>query len=81
MFRMDSSTESLATASVAAAAPAAAADLDKPLPLDLSHLYSEVSKRRIPSKMKEFYRFFQIPGVGNLAGGTYSEISDVWVSP
>jgi hypothetical protein len=38
-------------------------------PLDLSHHYSIVTKQRIPSKMKEFYKFFQIPGIGNLAGG------------
>jgi hypothetical protein len=38
-------------------------------PLDLSHHYSEVTKQRVPSKMKEYYKYFQIPGVGNLAGG------------
>ncbi|KAL0943765.1 aromatic amino acid aminotransferase [Colletotrichum truncatum] len=38
-------------------------------PLNLEHHYSEVTKRRLPSKMKEYYKFFQIPGIGNLAGG------------
>ncbi|OAA67038.1 aromatic amino acid aminotransferase [Niveomyces insectorum RCEF 264] len=47
--------------------PAAAAEL--PPPLDLTHLYAETTKLRLPSKMKEYYKFFQIPGVGNLAGG------------
>ncbi|KAK3325849.1 pyridoxal phosphate-dependent transferase [Apodospora peruviana] len=42
---------------------------EKPLPLDLSHHFSEVTKHRVPSKMKKYYRFFQIPGIGNLAGG------------
>jgi hypothetical protein len=42
---------------------------EKPKPLDLSHHFSEVTKHRIPSKMKEYYKFFQIPGIGNLAGG------------
>ncbi len=56
---MDSSTESLASAS----------DVELPPPLDLSHLYSETTKHRTPSKMKKYYRHFQIPGIGNLAGG------------
>lgn len=42
---------------------------EKPKPLDFSHLFSEVTKHRVPSKMKEYYKFFQIPGIGNLAGG------------
>lgn len=41
----------------------------KPKPMDFSHLYSEVTKHRQPSKMKEYYKFFEIPGIGNLAGG------------
>ena len=39
------------------------------MPKDFSHLYSETTKHRLPSKMKEYYKFFQIPGIGNLAGG------------
>ncbi len=41
----------------------------KPKPLDLSHHFSEVTKHRTPSQMKQYYRFFGIPGIGNLAGG------------
>lgn len=42
---------------------------EKPKPLDLSHLYSEMTKHRYASQMKMFYRFFQVPGIGNFAGG------------
>ncbi|KAI1498526.1 pyridoxal phosphate-dependent transferase [Biscogniauxia marginata] len=45
------------------------ADTAKPLPKDLSHLYSDVTKARVPSSMKQYYKYFQIPGVSNLAGG------------
>ncbi|MCJ1314320.1 hypothetical protein MMC25_008001 [Agyrium rufum] len=38
-------------------------------PVDLSHYYSRVLKNRQPSKIKEFYKYFAIPGIGNLAGG------------
>lgn len=41
----------------------------KPSPKDMSHHYSDVTKARTPSKMKEFYKYFQIPGIGQLAGG------------
>lgn len=43
----------------------------KPLPKDMSHHYSDVSKARVPSKMKEYYKYFLIPGIGQLAGGAY----------
>lgn len=42
---------------------------DKPKPKDFSHYYSVTTTHRVPSKMKEYYKFFRIPGVGNLAGG------------
>lgn len=45
---------------------------DKPLPKDFSHYYSITTNHRIPSAMKEYYKFFQIKGIGNLAGGTSS---------
>ncbi|KAL2142074.1 hypothetical protein VTI28DRAFT_1587 [Corynascus sepedonium] len=45
------------------------ADREKPAPLDLSHHYSAVTKRRFPFKLKEAYKFFQIPGILNIAGG------------
>ncbi|RDW82994.1 PLP-dependent transferase-3 [Coleophoma crateriformis] len=38
-------------------------------PKDLSHLYSRVTKQRVQSKVKDFYKYFAIPGIGNLAGG------------
>ncbi|QSZ33999.1 hypothetical protein DSL72_005579 [Monilinia vaccinii-corymbosi] len=38
-------------------------------PLDLSHHFSRVTAARPKSSMKEFYKLFQIPGIGNLAGG------------
>ncbi|CAJ2507998.1 Uu.00g091840.m01.CDS01 [Anthostomella pinea] len=45
-----------------------AAHVAKP-PKDMSHHYSDVTKARVPSKMKEYYKYFLIPGIGNLAGG------------
>jgi hypothetical protein len=40
-------------------------------PLDLSHHLSAVTKRRAQSKIKKFYKYFQIPGIGQLAGGRH----------
>ncbi|KAL8711739.1 MAG: hypothetical protein Q9220_003910 [cf. Caloplaca sp. 1 TL-2023] len=40
-----------------------------PAPLDLSHLYSRVTKNRNASLIKGFYKYFGIPNIGNLAGG------------
>jgi hypothetical protein len=40
-------------------------------PRDLSHHFSQSTKNRGASAVKQLYKFFQIPGVGNLAGGTY----------
>lgn len=45
------------------------ANLALPMPKDLSHHFSEVTKNRQPSAIKEYYKFFKIPGIGNLAGG------------
>ncbi|KAL2023842.1 hypothetical protein VTK56DRAFT_1109 [Thermocarpiscus australiensis] len=42
---------------------------EKPAPLDLSHHFSAVTKRRAASKIKQFYKYFQIPGILNTAGG------------
>ncbi|KAL9125130.1 MAG: hypothetical protein Q9217_005619 [Psora testacea] len=43
---------------------------DKKLePIDLSHHYSKTTKNRIRSNIKDFYKYFSIPGIGNLAGG------------
>jgi DNA-binding transcriptional MocR family regulator len=37
--------------------------------MDLSHHFSRVTKARKESSIKEFYKYFTIPGIGNLAGG------------
>ena len=39
-------------------------------PLDLTHHFSRAARNRHPSSIKDFYKFFSIPGIGNLAGGT-----------
>ena len=38
-------------------------------PADLSHHFSRVTAARKESGVKSFYKYFQIPGIGNLAGG------------
>jgi hypothetical protein len=43
--------------------------MEKPAPKDMSHHYSRVTKNRVASKIKQFYKYFAIPGIGNLAGG------------
>jgi hypothetical protein len=48
--------------------------IEKPAPKDMSHHFSDVTKARKPNEMKRFYKFFSIPGIGNLAGGTYSHV-------
>ncbi|KAK4646512.1 hypothetical protein QC761_211150 [Podospora bellae-mahoneyi] len=44
-------------------------DDDKPMPLDFTHHYSDTTKSRNASKIKAIYKFFQIPGILNIAGG------------
>lgn len=44
-------------------------DETKPAPRDFSHYYSVITNHRFPSPMKQYYQFFSIPGIGNLAGG------------
>ncbi|KAL1619621.1 hypothetical protein SLS54_006558 [Diplodia seriata] len=44
-----------------------------PKPADLSHHLSRNAKRREPSSMKSFYKYFMIPGIGQLAGGLPNE--------
>lgn len=41
----------------------------RPPPKDLSHHLSRATKTRAPSSIKAFYKYFQIPGIGQLAGG------------
>ncbi|RTE72088.1 hypothetical protein BHE90_013495 [Fusarium euwallaceae] len=57
------------TAAAAAAAQAAATLKSLPHPKDLSHHYSQVTKNRVQSRIKAFYRFIQTPGISNFSGG------------
>lgn len=45
-------------------------------PFDLSHHFSRVTKNRLPSMIKDFYKYFTIPGIENLAGGEPVLIDD-----
>jgi len=38
-------------------------------PLDFSYHYSRVTASRKESSIKSFYKYFVIPGIGNIAGG------------
>lgn len=49
-------------------------DTGPKLPLDLSHHYSRVTTARQASSTKSVYKYFQIPGIANLAGGTFNSI-------
>lgn len=40
-----------------------------PEPIDLSHHLSRSTKAREASSVKRFYKYFQIPGIAQLAGG------------
>jgi hypothetical protein len=40
-----------------------------PSPKDLSHLFSVITRNRDQSEIKAFYKFMQIPGISNFAGG------------
>ncbi|KAL6706208.1 hypothetical protein ACN47E_005943 [Coniothyrium glycines] len=40
-----------------------------PAPVDLSHHLSRSTKARDASQIKNFYKYFQIPGIAQLAGG------------
>lgn len=41
----------------------------RPPPKDFSHYLSRNAKNREASSVKQFYKYFQIPGIGQLAGG------------
>lgn len=43
-----------------------------PEPVDLSHHLSRSTKSREASNIKQFYKYFSIPGIGQLAGGELS---------
>lgn len=66
------STVAMESSSTTAAGSAGMAS--KPKPKDFSHYYSVTTAHRIPSAMKAYYKFFQIPGIGNLAGGKHSPL-------
>lgn len=53
-----------------------------PPPLDLSNHFSHVTKKREASSVKGLYRYFQIPGIHNLAGGEmrFQDLTDVWLT-
>lgn len=62
------------------------ADGIKPPPIDLSHHYSKSLKNRGASSVKDFYKYFRIPNIANLAGGvstprnlTSSDLSDLTI--
>lgn len=40
-------------------------------PLNLSHHLSDTAVRRKASNIKKFYKYFLIPGIGQLAGGEF----------
>jgi site-specific recombinase XerD len=40
-----------------------------PSPVDLSHHLSRSTKAREASSIKQFYKYFTIPGIAQLAGG------------
>ncbi|KAL8964824.1 MAG: hypothetical protein Q9183_004196 [Haloplaca sp. 2 TL-2023] len=43
--------------------------MDPPNPVDLTHHFSRITKNRGASAVKDFYKYFRIPNIGNLAGG------------
>lgn len=45
-------------------------------PSDLSHHFSGVTNQRVASKIKQFYKYFSIPGIANLAGGQHVQLLD-----
>jgi hypothetical protein len=52
----------------------------KKLPLDLSHHFSYTTAARKGSQIKDFYKYFAIPGIANLAGGMFMliEYTHTW---
>ena len=43
----------------------------QPEPVDLSHHLSRTTRNRNASSIKRFYKYFAIPGIGQLAGGEF----------
>lgn len=50
-------------------------DDTRPPPKDLSHLFSDVTKARVPNSLKQLYKYFAIPGIAQFAGGRFSRPS------
>lgn len=50
---------------------------DRPQPKDLSHHLSRATKSREASSIKQFYKYFAIPGIGQLAGGLPNNVRPV----
>jgi hypothetical protein len=45
---------------------------ERPSPMDLSHHFSEVTKRRGPSFLRTLQNVYAIPGMKNLSGGLFA---------
>jgi hypothetical protein len=39
-------------------------------PVDLTHHYNASTRARKPSAMKDLYKYFLVPGMSNIAGGS-----------
>lgn len=48
---------------------------DRPEPKDLSHHLSRSTRSREASSIKQFYKYFAIPGIGQLAGGLPNNVA------
>ena len=46
-----------------------------PKPRDLSHHLSRATVNRQQSNIKAFYKYFAIPGIGQLAGGQHHHLA------
>jgi hypothetical protein len=40
-------------------------------PADLTHHYNAATRARKPSAMKDLYKYFMVPGMSNIAGGSF----------
>jgi hypothetical protein len=72
MIKYEAMPNSMHAPEAAPKVAVAVADEGPKPPMDLSHHYSRVTKSREESRMKEFYKYFMIPGIANLAGGKSS---------
>jgi hypothetical protein len=46
-----------------------------PEPVDLTHFLSRSTRAREAAAIKKFYKYFSIPGIAQLAGGTLCELA------